>query len=39
MGELILNKKYKLQSSENFDEFMKAIGKYPKIIFSRTLIG
>lgn len=27
MGELILNKKYKLHSSENFEEFMKALGK------------
>ncbi|XP_075235565.1 fatty acid binding protein isoform X2 [Lycorma delicatula] len=26
MGELVLNKKYKLHSSENFEEFMKALG-------------
>lgn len=26
-----LGKKYKLASSENFDEFMKALGKYKKI--------
>jgi fatty acid-binding protein 3 len=26
MGELIVNKKYKLATSENFEEFMKALG-------------
>lgn len=26
MGELVLNKKYKLSTSENFEEFMKALG-------------
>jgi fatty acid-binding protein 3 len=26
MGDLILNKKYKLATSENFEEFMKALG-------------
>ncbi|RZF35186.1 hypothetical protein LSTR_LSTR012624 [Laodelphax striatellus] len=25
MGELVLNKKYKLSTSENFEEFMKAL--------------
>lgn len=33
MGELILNKKYKLHTSENFEEFMKALGKFILIIF------
>lgn len=26
MGDLVLNKKYKLSTSENFEEFMKALG-------------
>lgn len=28
MVDEYLNKKYKLASSENFDEFMKTLGKY-----------
>lgn len=32
MVDAFLGKKYKLASSENFDEFMKALGKFSRII-------
>lgn len=33
MVDAFLGKKYKLASSENFDEFMKTLGKFPLFYF------